>query len=178
MRVLDYGALITESVAEIQTKLKRATKPLVRRRLRFLLLLKQHKGMSRAVAGKKLGLLPTGSEEMWQLYKSGGMERITDYPFKGKHPYLSEEQKEWLKEELQKDCTQSLAQACQLVKEHTSVEYCISAMHYVFKSLCIKKKTGRPSHVDKDEEKAAAFKKKTSPASSKVMAPRSILKMK
>jgi hypothetical protein len=34
-------------------------------------------------------------------------------------------------------------------------------MHYVFKSLKIKKKTGRPSQVEKDAEKADAFKKKT-----------------
>lgn len=84
MRALDYDALITESAETLQASLKKATKPLIRRRLRFVLLLKQRKGMSRAVAGKKLGLLLTGAEERWQLYKEGGLEKMTDYPFKGK----------------------------------------------------------------------------------------------
>jgi transposase len=161
MRALDYGALITESVEELQALLKKATRPLIRRRLRFLLLLKQNNGMSRAVAGKKLGLLPTGAEEMWKLYREGGMEKMNDYPFKGRPPSLDEKQKEWLRQELKKDATKTLSEACMLVKEHTEVEYSVSAMHYVFKSLKIKKKTGRPSHVEKDAEKADAFKKKT-----------------
>ncbi len=163
MRALDYGAMITESVEELQGRLKKAQRPLLRRRLRFLLLLKQNKGMSRSVAGKHLGLLPTGAEEMWQLYKSGGIDKILDYPFKGKRPYLNDEQKQWLKAELKKDCTQSLSQACTLVKKRTGVTYSVSAMHYVFKALGIKKKTGRPSHITKDEAKAVAFKKRISP---------------
>lgn len=88
MRTLDYNGLITEGVTELQTLIRKATKPLIRRRLRFLLLLKQNEGMSRAVAGKKLGLLPTGAEEMWKLYREGGMEKMLAYPFKGKRPYL------------------------------------------------------------------------------------------
>ena len=161
MRALDYGALITESVEELQSLLKKATRPLIRRRLRFLLLLKQHTGMSRAVAGKKLGLLPTGAEEMWELYKTGGLEKVTDYPFKGRHSALTPEQQHWLKEEVKKDVVQTLSEACALVREHTGIDYSVSAMHYVFKALKIKKKTGRPSHIDKDQEKADVFKKKT-----------------
>lgn len=164
MRTLEYSTLITETVEALQALLKKATRPLIRRRLRFLLLLKQNEGMSRAAAGKKLGLLATGAEEMWRVYKESGIGKMTDYPFKGKRPYLGEEQKAWLTEELKKDTTQTLSGACALVKEHTQVEYCVSAMHYVFKTLGVKKKTGRPSHVDKDESKAEAFKKKTSPS--------------
>lgn len=165
MRALKYGALITESVEGLQSLLKKATKPLIRRRLRFLLLLKQKQGLSRAVAGKKLGLLSTGAEEMWRLYKQGGIEKMLDYLFKGKQPYLNEEQKRWLTEALRKDCTQSLSAACILVKEQTGVSYSVSAMHYVFKALGIKKKTGRPSHITKDEAKAEGFKKRISPPS-------------
>jgi len=160
---LDYGVAITESIEELHVLLKKATKPLIRRRLRFLLLLKQNKGMSRAVAGKKLGLLPTGAEEMWKLYKEGGIEQLTDYPFKGKLSLLDEGQKQWLREELKKEGTKTLSQACTLVKEHTQIAYSVSAMHYVFKSLKIKKKPGRPSHVEKDEEQVETFKKKTFP---------------
>ena len=98
---------------------------------------------------------------MWKLYKKGGIDKMIDYPSKGKPCALNEGQQAWLTGELRKDTTQSLAQACKLVKAHTGVAYCVSAMHYVFKALGIKKKTGRPSHVAKDEQKVVAFKKKT-----------------
>jgi len=148
----------------LQVLQKKATQPLIRRRLRFLLLLKQNSGMSRAVAGHKLRLLPTGVEEMWELYSKEGIEKYCDYPFKGKKPKLNEEQQHWLKAELKQDCTRSLSEACALVKERTGVQYSVSAMHYVFKSLGIKKKTGRPSHVHQDKAALQAFKKKLSPA--------------
>lgn len=80
MRTLDYGVSTTESVEGLQTLLKKATKPLTHQRLRFLLLLKQNQGMSRAVAGKKWGLLPTGAEEMWPVYKKGGLEKYYSNP--------------------------------------------------------------------------------------------------
>ncbi|MBD0276836.1 MAG: hypothetical protein M3342_16430 [Bacteroidota bacterium] len=87
MRALDYGELITESLEESALLLKKAAKPLIRRRLRFLLLLKQNKGMSRAGAAKKLGLLPTGAEQMWKLYRKGGIKKMAHYPFKGKNHF-------------------------------------------------------------------------------------------
>jgi transposase len=158
---LDYGEIITEGVEQLQTMLKKAHEPLIRRRLRFLLLLKQHKGMSRATAGKKLGLLPTGAEKMWKLYHTAGIATFIDYPFKGRQSYLDQEQKSWLQEELKKDTATSLSKACQLVEAHTGVHYGISGMHYVFDCLGVKKKTGRPSHVDQQPGQAAAFKKKT-----------------
>jgi transposase len=158
---LDYSEIITERVEQLQTMLKKAHEPLIRRRLRFLLLLKQNKGMSRATAGKKLGLLPAGAEKMWKLYHKEGMDSFIDYPFKGRKSYLDTAQKSWLQQELKKDTTTSLSKACQLVEEHTGVHYGASGMHYVFKCLGVKKKTGRPSHVDQQPEQAEAFKKKT-----------------
>jgi transposase len=158
---LDYSEVITERVEQLQTMLKKAHEPLIRRRLRFLLLLKQNKGMSRATAGKKLGLLPTGAEKMWKLYHKGGIESFVDYPFKGRKSYLDKEQKDWLQEELKKDSTTSLSKACQLVEAHCGVHYGASGMHYVFGCLGVKKKTGRPSHVDQQPEQAEVFKKKT-----------------
>src|SRR3954462_1039849 len=97
---LDYGEVITESVEQLQEMLKKVHEPLIRRRLRFLLLLKQNKGMSRAAAGKKLGLLPTGAEKMWKLYHTAGIDSFVDYPFKGRKSYLNQQQKSWLQEEL------------------------------------------------------------------------------
>jgi transposase len=163
MKALDYGEIITESIEQLQGMLKKVHAPLIRRRLRFLLLLKQHKGMSRASAGKQLGLLPTGAEKMWKLYHQAGIDSFVDYPFKGRKSYLDQEQKSWLQAELKKDTTTSLSKACQLVEEHCGVHYGVPGMHYVFKCLGVKKKTGRPSHVDQQPEQTEAFKKKTLP---------------
>ena len=163
---LDYSEVITESVEQLQGMLKKAHEPLIRRRLRFLLLLKQNKGMSRAPAGKKLGLLPAGAEKMWKLYHTTGMDSFIDYPFKGRKSHLNSEQKGWLQEELKKDTTTSLSKACQMVEAHTGVHYGVSGMHYVFECLGVKKKTGRPSHVDQQPAMAEAFKKRLCTAES------------
>ena len=160
MKALDYGELITESVEQLQGMMKKAHEPLIRRRLRFLLLLKQNKGMSRATAGKKLGLQPSGAQDMWELYCKAGIENFTDYPFKGRKSHLNQDQKTWLQQELKKDSTTSLSAACRMVEEHTGVHYGISGMHYVFECLGVKKKTGRPSHVDHQPQQAASFKKR------------------
>src|SRR4051795_8835016 len=158
---LDYGEIITESIEQLQTMLKKAHQPLIRRRLRFLLLLKQNKGMSRAAAAKKLGLLPSGAQDMWELYRNKGIEHFTTYPFKGRPSALNHEQKMWLQEELKKDSTSSLSAACQMVEEHTGVHYGVSSMHYVLECLGVKKKTGLPSHADQQPHQAEMFKTKT-----------------
>src|SRR3954469_25024010 len=107
---LDYGEIITEGVEQLQTMLKKAHAPLIRRRLRFLLLLKQNKGISRATAGKKLGLLPAGAEEMWKLYRTAGIASFMDYPFKGRKPALNAAQQSWLQQELKKEMTLLVSQ--------------------------------------------------------------------
>ena len=70
-------------------------------------------------------------------------------------------QKSWLQQELKKDTATSLSKACRMVEEHCGVHYGASGMHYVFECLGVKKKTGRPSHVDKQPQQAETFKKKT-----------------
>ena len=166
MKALDYGELITESIEQLQGMLKKAHEPLIRRRLRFLLLLKQNKGMSRATAGKKLGLLASGAQDMWELYRKAGIENFTEYPFKGRKSHLNQDQKTWLQQELRKDSTTSLSAACQMVEAHTGVHYGASGMHYVFECLGVRKKTGRPSHVNHQPQQAAAFKKRLCPTES------------
>ena len=161
MKALDYGEVITERIEQLRGMLNKAHEPLIRRRLRFLLLLKQNKGMSRASAGKKLGLLPSGAQDMWELYRKAGIGSFADYAFKGRKSHLNPEQKSWLQQELKKDTATSLSKACRMVEEHCGVHYGASGMHYVFECLGVKKKTGRPSHVDKQPQQAETFKKKT-----------------
>lgn len=163
MRVLNYAEVIKESVAELSVLLKKVHQPLIRRRLRFLLLLKQQEGMSQAAAGKKLGLSPRGAEDMWRLYKQHGLENYLDYPFKGRKAKLNEAGKAWLLQKAAAEQLTTLKDTARLLAEEQQTHYSLSAVHYVFKSLGIKKKTGRPSHIHKDEAKVEQFKKKTFP---------------
>jgi transposase len=164
MKALDYRKEIRENEAELGTLLSKARAPVLRRRLRFLLLLKTTASLSRAGAGLKLGLRPKGSEEVWKLYKTGGMEKLLDYPFKGRKSSLSDADKAWLGAELKTNGGATLQQCAQRIQGHTGSQKPLSpqAVHYIFKALKIKKKTGRPSHIQKDEGKVEAFKKKSS----------------
>jgi transposase len=164
MAPLDYRTVIVESEGDLLARLRTAHHPLIRRRLRFLIALKATPGLSRAQAGRKLGLEPTGSEEVWKRYKKGGITLIGDYPFKGKPATLSAQDQAWLTEDLQQNSGLTLAQSAERIKQHTGADKALSpqAVHYIFKALKIKKKTGRPSHIHKDEAKVALFKKKSS----------------
>lgn len=173
---MNYAEVISESEEALKGLLSKARQPLIRRRLRFLLLLKKNEGMSQAVAGKKLGLLRRGAEEMWALYKRQGIEKYTDYPFKGRPSKLKEAAKAWLLQKAAGEELTTLKDTARRLAEEQQTHYSLSAVHYVFKSLGIKKKTGRPSHIHKDEAKAEAFKKKTFPCCAKPFVRTSILK--
>lgn len=161
---LDYSTAIKEAAALLRLRLQQTHQPLLKRRLRLLLLLKTTSGLSCAKAGAKLGLSLRGAEAMWKLYCTGGLASYLHYPFKGRKSSLGPEDKQWLEEDLKKDNTITLTGAAERIKAHTGAKEALSpqAVHYIFKALKIKKKTGRPSHINKDEEKVEAFKKKTS----------------
>lgn len=161
-RPLDYTIAIKESAEELKSLLSKAHAALIKRRLRFLISLKTGRSSTVATAGVSIGLLSRGAEKMWALYKKKGIKQYIDYPFKGRKPTLSEADKIWLAEELNKDQTLTLSEAARKIKEHTGSRVALSptAVHYIFKSLKVKKKTGRPAHIHKDEQKVEAFKKR------------------
>lgn len=160
-RCLDYGKAIKEGKGRL-FKLERAqTKALLRDRVRFLRLLKSGECSTQAQAGKAIGLGLRGAEKLWKKYRLEGLEGLLRYPYRGRREKLSAEHIRQLHEELAKDTIQGLKQACQYVEDQTGVHYCVSAMHYVFKRLKVKKKTGRPLHYRKDEKGEKRFKKKT-----------------
>lgn len=161
---LDYSTAIKEEAAFLKSTLQRTHQPLTKRRLRLLLMLKTTPGLSCAKAGATMGLTLRGAEAMWKLYRKSGFEAYVDYPFKGRPSSLSTEDKQWLEEDLKNNDTLTLAVAAEKIKVHTGAKEALSpqAVHYIFKALKIKKKTGRPAHINKDEAKVEAFKKTSS----------------
>lgn len=159
---LHYAELIDQSASELQQLLCKQKHSLLKRRLRFLLLLKTTPNISCTAAGLRLGLGERGARKMWDLYHKQGMSKYLDYPYRGKASKLKKEQKEWLLQKATAEELTTLKDTVDLLAQEQHVHYSISAVHYIFKTLRIKKKTGRPSHIHKDEGKVENFKKKSS----------------
>lgn len=164
MIILSYSELIGESEEELLACERKQTKGIPRLRVRFIRLLKSGECRTQAQGGARLGLGLRQSQRLWQLYRQGGMKALLQYPYLGHKPRLNPEQEQALNQELQKDQVQSLQQACDLVEQQHGTRFSVSGMHYLFQRLRIKKKTGRPQHVHRDQEGAEAFKKKYTPA--------------
>lgn len=160
MGQLTYSEQITESAEALLARERKATQAIVRDRLRFLRLLKTGSATSLLEAGGAVNFKKSWCYELWKRYKENGLTALSDYPFKGTKPRLDAEQQQRFKDSLSANNTATLTQAAALIKAQTEVGYSVSGTWYVLRRLGIKKKTGRPAHVHKDEQAAAAFKKK------------------
>jgi transposase len=100
------------------------------------------------------------SYQLWKRYLWKGLGAVSEYPFKGTRPRLTAEQAEQFKDSLATDAITRLQDAVNRLTNEYGITYTIGGMCYVMKRLGIKKKTGRPSHVHKDEGAVQTFKKK------------------
>lgn len=163
MKGLKYDERVKESVADLRVLHCKEDKPLYRRRLQFLMLLKSGKCSSQAKAGALIGIQARAAEKLWKLYQTQGVEGLLRRPDKGRPAKLSEEAKAALQEELDQSRVATLKQACLFVAQHHGIVLTEVAMYYYFKREKIKKKTGRPSNVGKDPQAEEVFKKKSFP---------------
>ena len=159
-RCLDYRKAIKESEQQLLEAERHQSQALLRDRARFLRLLKSGACSSQAQAGKHIGLGLRGSEKLWKKYRKEGLKGLLTYPYKGSKGKLSESQQQQLQDELCKDATQDLQQACTYVEEKFQVHYTTRGIAYVFQRLKVKKKTGRPQYNGKDHRGEKNFKKK------------------
>jgi transposase len=157
--MLNYSEAIQESATRLLEMERRQKKALLRDRVRLVRLLKTGECSSQREAGAHIGLSLRGSQRVWALYRKEGLEGLLRYPFKGKRRRLSEQQVLELERGLSKDQIQTLREARDFIEEQLGVAYTLGGVHYVFQCLKIKKKTGRPASVRKDEKGARTFKK-------------------
>jgi transposase len=162
-RSLDYQKAIRESGAVLFGLERHQSKALLRDRMRFLRLLRSGECTSLAAAGRQIGLKLRASEKLWRKYREEGTQGLLDYPFKGSTGKLSGAQEQQLEEELHSARFQSLHQGCQYVEKTFGISYTPAGIRYVFQRLKVKKKTARPTHVQKDEAGEKRFKKKLPP---------------
>lgn len=163
-RCLDYPKAIKETEAQLWHWERHQSKAIVRDRIRFLRLLKSGACTSQAQAGSYIGLKRRASEKLWHLYCTKGIEGVLTYPYQGSQGKLSKEELRQLEQELLKDDTQSLQQACDYVKKQFKLHYTPRGIAYVFERLRVKNKTGRPVYAGKDHQGEKTFKKKRFPA--------------
>jgi transposase len=161
MKGLNYGEMVKENVEELRVLHRRQSSALFRRRLQFLMLLKNGKCSSQAKAGALIGIKARASEKLWKLYSEEGVQGLVRIPEKGRPAKLTQEAKAALQTELDESRVTTLKQACFFVAQTHGIVLTEVAMHYYFKREKIKKKTGRPTNVRKDEEAEETFKKKS-----------------
>lgn len=162
MKSLDYPNEISEEQETLEGLYRRQTRTLPRRRLRFLILLKSGQCTSQGQAGVLIGIKQRAAEKLWALYRSRGVEGLLEKPHSGRSHKLQPHMHQALEEELDRDGIQTLQGACEFVRQRFGITLHLSTMGQYFKRRGIKKKTGRPAHIHKDEAGLERFKKKFS----------------
>ena len=161
---LDYSELIKEPVSDLQKLERRQSEVLFRDRIRYLRVLKSGEAKTQKEASELVGISERQGQRHWQLYRQGGLLGILrPIPRPGAPTKLKEKEFEELDKRLESDDLQFLHEAVAYVKEQYKTDYTVSGMHYVFKRLKVKKKTGRPVNIRQDKEGMEDFKKNSNP---------------
>ena len=158
---LNYSEAIKESSQELETMLKQQSLSINRDRVRFLLSLKTGLAKSQKEAGENLQLCERQSQRIWSMYVKEGIKGMlaAKEETRGKKCKLEKEELAILQEELAKDNIQFLHEAAAYIKEKFGKTYTEQGVHFLFKRLKIKKKTGRPCNIRQDKVGMDNFKK-------------------
>ena len=159
-KVLDYSVLIVESVSDLLLLEKSHKKSYLRDRVRFLRFLKEGSVKSQSAAGNLIGISSRQSKNLWSKYKSQGISYFEEARINQNWGKLSSVQISQLLQYLDQDHTASQKEVQQYIKDNFAQEFSQPGIHYLFKRLKVKLKTGRPSNIKKDEKEGEAFKKK------------------
>lgn len=161
---------IKEDMAALRKALRRSGNEMIRKRLRALILYKQHEqtGISSAAVSELIGV-DRGKAAQWRNdYVKGGLSGLLSHSKKGNRPsVIKPEHRQALREKLHdpgnglRGFTELVAwfnaEFGQQVRYQTMNQF----VKRNFGALC---KTARKSHVKKDPEAVAAFKKTSSSA--------------
>jgi transposase len=160
-KILNYQTLIKESEEELEQLAKQQKNRQNTDRLRFLRYLKSGQAHSQIQAGELIGLRPRQSQNLWNLYVKGGINGLLII---SKPRYLGKLSSVEISRVLKYSDTDSLVsqkQTAAFIRQEMGINYTQAGIHYLFKRLKVKNKTGRPSNIRKDEVGAETFKKST-----------------
>lgn len=158
-KVLDYSILIEESSSELLHLEKTHQKSYLRDRVRFLRFLKEGRVKSQSASGRLIGLSSRQSKNLWLKYKTEGISYFIQPRVNQNWGKLSSIQISKLLQHLDKDTTLTQRQVQKYIADNFGETLSQPSIHYLFKRLKVKLKTGRPSNIRKDEQASAVFKK-------------------
>jgi len=159
---LSYSSEIRESAEELLCLERSQRLSLLRDRVRYIRLLKTGSALTQKAASEAIGLKIRQGQRNWQMYRSGGMDKLLSLPFRpGRPSKLSSKEEQEFKSRLKEDDIQFLHEAVSHVKDKYGQDFSVVGMHYLFKRLKVKKKTGRPVNIRQDKEGLEEFKKTT-----------------
>jgi transposase len=159
MPKLDYTQLIQESEEELKQQERQQTKSYYKDRVRFIRYLKTGVVSSQIQSGELIGLKGRQSQNLWKIYQSEGLagllrERKPTYLGK-----MSTVEQSRLLQRLDNDDVMTQKQVQAYIQAEMGKRYTQAGIHYLFKRLKVKLKTGRPVNIRKDQVGEAAFKK-------------------
>lgn len=158
-RTINYAEKIKESEAELLKLEKASSDKYIRDKIRYIRYLKTGVSNSQKEGGLLIGLKGRQSQRLWQQYALGGMPALMKKNQQGYWGQLSSVEQGRLLNYLKGDRTITQEQAAEWIRGQYGVGYTQAGIHYLFKRLKVKLKTGRPSNVHQDEAGMEDFKK-------------------
>lgn len=163
-RSLSYNKQIKETIKTLKDLEKVQKELLYRDRVRYIRVLKTGEAKTQKEASALIGVSERQGQRNWSLYQKKGLKGLLAVLNKGGgQSKLGVKELEELKKDVLEKDVQFLHEAVTHVKEKYDKEYTVAGMHFVFKRLGIKKKTGRPSNIRQNKEELKAFKKNSHP---------------
>jgi len=156
---MKYASKIAESVEYLQEAERKRGRAQDRDRLRFLRLLKSGEARSQAAAGAAIGLCERHSQRLWHIYQTGGLEALMKKPVRRSWGKLDSFQISQLRQYLLDNQAQTLADIQAYLAGSLGVQYTIGGASDLCKRLKIKRKRGRPVHVQQQPGAIDSFKK-------------------
>lgn len=159
MRRINYEAEIKESVAELLLQEKEQKQSRLRDRVRFIRYLKAGQAKTQPEAGALIGLQRRQSQQLWQQYRSQGLDELLSNGYKGGWAKLSSTQQARLLQRLDQDDIATQGQLRTWLEQEMGITYSQPGISVLLSRLKVKLKTGRPVNVRKDQAGEATFKK-------------------
>jgi transposase len=156
---MNYTIAITEDAQHLQALMGKQKQTIHRDRLQYLYLLKTQVVKSQKAAGALIGLKERQSQNLWRLYKQGGLEALLDLSRRTYFGKLSSIELSRLRTYLKTDQADSLGDIQAWLQNELQTSYTLGGISLLCKRLKIKLKTGRPTNVRQDKTGLESFKR-------------------
>jgi transposase len=156
---MNYSIAITESPDSLKELMGKQKLTIHRDRLQYLYLLKTQEVKSQKGAGALIGLKERQSQNLWHLYKKGGITLLLDLTRQTYFGKLSSTQMSLFRAYLKTDQANNLTDIQEWLQNNLQASYTLGGISLLCKRLKIKLKTGRPTNVRQDKEGLESFKK-------------------